>query len=398
MSAYFNNPPLSLRERGFPQTSREVNATMKRIALAAGLAACLGLFAAPAAWADDTVLRRDPKGGKDVNVSGVIEDETPAGVKIKVGKDAQVIPPDDIQHIAYNLKAVGEIEFSTPYGKEQQALGLTGEDRKKGLAEALTLYQNLEKKLKASPNAQRYIDYRIAMLAVQQAKDDPTKTDAALAALNEYRTSNSGGWEIVPVTKTVARMLEDKGDQAGARQAYEDLAANPDVPKDVALGVNLQVAQMMLREKKYGEAEQKLKGVAAGMKPDDPQRAYVAVYLASTQVAQGRLKEAEQPLKDAIKGAADDNLKALAYNALGDYYQQNKQPDEAFWQYLRVDVLYGQDREEHARALYNLWKLFDSVRADQQRSNECLDKLKAMTGTEYAARAEKEAGAVKKTP
>ena len=122
------------------------------------------------------------------------------------------------QHISYNLKAVGEIEFSTPYGKEQQALGLTGEDRKKELAEALTLYQALEKKVKESPNAQRYIDYRIAMLAVQQAKDDPTKTDAALAALNDYRTANSGGWEIVPATKSAARMLEDKGDQAGARR------------------------------------------------------------------------------------------------------------------------------------------------------------------------------------
>ena len=55
-----------------------------------------------------------------------------------------------------------------------------------------------------------------------------------------------------------------------------------------------------------------------------------------------------------IKGADDDKLKALAYNTLGDYYQQAKQPDEAFWNYLRVDVLFNQDREEHARALYNL--------------------------------------------
>ena len=366
---------------------------MKRIALAAGLAACFALFAAPVARADDSVLRRDPKTGKDVTVSGVIQEETPAGVKIKVGKDSVVIPPDEIADIAYDLKAVGDIEFRTPYGKEQQALGLTGADRKKGLEEALRMYQALEKKLKESPAAQRYIDYRIAMLAVHQAKDDPTKAEAAITALNDYRTANSGGWEIVPVTKTLARLLEDKGDQAGARQAYEDLAANPDVPKDVALATNLQVAQMLLREKKYGEAEQKLKGVAAGMKPDDPQRAYVSVYLASTQVAQGHLKEAEQPLKDAIKASGDDNLKALAYNALGDYYQANKQPEEAFWDYLRVDVLYGQDREEHARALYNLWKLFESVRTDQQRSNECLDKLKALTGTEYAARAEKEAGA-----
>jgi predicted Zn-dependent protease len=368
---------------------------MKRIALASGLAACIALSAARA---EDAVYRHDAKAGKDVPVSGTIQDETPAGVKIKPGKDVVTIPPGDIVRIDYDVKVVGPIEFAEPYGKEQDALSKTGEDRKKELVEALDLYRNLAKKLKGAPNAQRYLEYRIALLQVEQAKDDPTKTDDAIKALADYHTSNSGGWEIVPATRLLAQMLEDKGDQAGARLAYEELAANPDVPPGIQLATNLRVARMLLHEKKYADAEQKLKGVAAGMKLDDPQRAYVQVYLASTAVAQGRLKEAEGPLKDAVKGAGDDNLKALAYNTLGDYFQQNKQPEEAFWDYLRVDVLYGQDREEHARALYNLWKLFDSVRGDAPRAQDCLKELKKLTGTEYAARAEKEAAGEKKAP
>ncbi len=372
---------------------------MKRIALAAGLAACLGLFAAPSVRADATIIRHDPKGGKDVILEGVIQSETPAGVKVKVGKDSQLIPPDQIAHISYDLKAVGSIEFDTPYAKEQDALALKGEERKTKLAAVLALYQNLEKQAKESPSAQRYIAYRIAMLKAEQARDDPTKVDDAVAALNDYRTSNGGGWEIVPATKAQARLLEDKGDQAGARDVYKALADDPDVPADIRLDTNLRVARMLLREKKYADAEQTLKGVAAGLKPDDPQRAYVNVYLASTQVAQGRLSEAEQPLKEAIKNAGENNnLKALAYNALGDYYLQSKQPEEAFWDYLRVDTLFPQDREEHARALYHLWKLFDSVRGDAGRSRECLDKLKALTGTDYADRAEKETAGDKKTP
>jgi hypothetical protein len=105
-------------------------------------------------------------------------------------------------------------------------------------------------------------------------------------------------------------------------------------------------------------------------------------------------------LKAAVAGAGDDHLKALAYNALGDYYLQNKQPDEAFWQYLRVDAVYNQDREEHARALYHLWKLFETVRADQPRSNESLQRLedKALAGTDYQARALKETKGTKKAP
>lgn len=262
----------------------------------------------------------------------------------------------------------------------------------------LPLYQKLETQVKESPAAQRYIAYRMAMVKVEQAQDDPTKVDDAVAALNDYRTSNGGGWEIVPATKVQARLLEGKGDLAGARDVYKALADNPDVPADVRLDTNLLLARMLVRDKKYAEAEQTLKGVAAGLKPDDPQQAYVKVYLASTQVAQGRLTEAERPLKDAIKAPGDDNFKALAYNSLGDYYLQSKQPEEAFWDYLRVDTLYPQDREEHARALYHLWKLFDSLRGDAGRSRECLDKLKALTGTDYAARAEKETAGDKKTP
>ena len=370
---------------------------MNRIALAAGLAACLGLFAATAR-ADDSVLRRGP-GGKDVNVSGTIVEESPAGIKIKVGKDAQLIPPEDILHVAYQLKDVTEIEFSTPYGKEQQALGLTGEERKKGLTEALTLYQALQKKLQASPNARRYIDYRIAMVAVDQVKDDSPKTPAAIEALKAFCSANGGGWEIVPATKTAARLLEDSGDKAGARQVYEQLAANPDVPKAIQLSTNLLVARMLVRDKKYPEAEQKLKAVLAGTM-DEKQRAYVQVYLAQTQVAQGNIKDAEKPLRDAAKGDGDDDLKALAYNALGDYYLKSNQPDEAFWQYLRVDALYNQDREEHARALYNLWKLFDSARSDPQRARECLEKLKdkSLDGTEYHDLAVKESAGETKAP
>jgi len=183
------------------------------------------LFAA-SARADDAILRRD-KNGKEATVAGTIVEESPAGIKVKTGKDIVLVPTDDILTVGYGLKDIDIIEFGTPYGKEQQALGLTGEDRKKGLAEALTLYEALQKRLKAAPNAERFIAYRMAMTAVELAKDDATKTQAAIAALNKYRTSNSGGWEIVPATRTLAHLLEDAGQADAARQAYEELAANP---------------------------------------------------------------------------------------------------------------------------------------------------------------------------
>ena len=72
--------------------------------------------------------------------------------------------------------------------------------------------------------------------------------------------------------------------------------------------------------------------------------------------------------------------------------REANRPKDALIAYLHTDMLYAKNKEEHARALYNLSKLFDSVRGDAQRAKECLDRLKdkSLDGTEYQGRAIKE--------
>ena len=76
---------------------------------------------------------------------------------------------------------------------------------------------------------------------------------------------------------------------------------------------------------------------------------------------------------------------------MGDYYLKTTpaQAEEAFWQYLRVDVMYPQDRNEHAKALYHLWKLFDTVKGSKARAEQCYDKLtdKVYAGTDFNRKA-----------
>ena len=77
-------------------------------------------------------------------------------------------------------------------------------------------------------------------------------------------------------------------------------------------------------------------------------------------------------------------------NAFGDYFRARKQDEDAFWHYLRVDVLFAGDKEEHAKALYWLSKLFESVKKDKIKAQECVEKLKSkdLDGTEYGRLAE----------
>jgi hypothetical protein len=167
---------------------------------------------------------------------------------------------------------------------------------------------------------------------------------------------------------------------------------------------NLKSAKLLMRAEDFKGAETKLRAIAAELKENDPQRGYLLVNIAQAQIAQNNLgDDVEKQLTTAASGG-DDALKAAAHNALGEFFEMKKQPEEAFWHYLRVDVMFSQDREEDAKALYHLVKLFDSVRKDLEKSQKCYDRLtdKSFAGTEYQAKAlkekPKEAGGDKKAP
>jgi hypothetical protein len=86
-------------------------------------------------------------------------------------------------------------------------------------------------------------------------------------------------------------------------------------------------------------------------------------------------------------------IKALAANTLGDYYRETGKQEDAFWQYLWVDIVYNQDKHEQAKALYHLSKLFDHVKGDAARAVACRERLlkdKEFSGLEYQKLAAKE--------
>jgi hypothetical protein len=230
------------------------------------------------------------------------------------------------------------------------------------------------------------------MVKAAQAATDPGKLDAAIADLKAFKDAHPDSWQIVAATKALARLLEEKGDVPGARKAYEDLGKIAGVPSQVKLDSDVQVAKLLMRDRKYAEAEAKLKALSAALPNEDPQKAGLLVVLAQAQMEQNQLGEVEPLLRGVVASATDPVQQAQAHNALGDFYQKKNQPEDAFWEYLKVDVLYNQDREQHAKALYFLSKLFDKAKNDPMRAQECKDRLadKNFADLEYAKRAASE--------
>lgn len=356
-------------------------------------AVCLAL-AATTSRGQDIVDYFDPVGKKEETVTGSIESESPVGIKVKPARGPAkelLIPAADIREVRYKCK-VPAVDYRKPFGKERQALqpGVKDEQRKKLLSEALQGFQEILPPLQDTPNAQRFILFKIAQVVARQAEDDKAKVDEAIAKLTAFTKDHSAGWEIASALKQLAQLQEGRGDLQAATRAYADLASVEGITPQMKQESEILGARLLVRAAKYGDAEKKLAALSSTLSAGDPAKSAVQVFLAQCQLAQGNLGTVENQLKTALAGASDAAVQAAGHNILGDYYRQKGQLEDAFWEYLRVDVQYGQDREELAKALYHLATLFDKVKNDRVRAQDCLTRLQdkaAFAGTEYYKKA-----------
>jgi hypothetical protein len=351
------------------------------------LVVALVLGSASLSGADDKVSYREPGARKDTDVSGAIAQESPAGVVIKLKSgQSQTIPALQVRQIVYDNRK-GPLAFRAPDGALNLALAAAprSRQREQQLAKALVGFQELDSELKDSERIHAYLQYRIAQVAAIKAQDDATQADAAIAALKAFQKDFSSSWEIVPALKTLAGLQESKGDAEGASETYKALAGLAGAPEELKRQGQMMLVKMLLHGRKFAEAEKRLAELERTSSENDPQRVFVQVYLAQSRIAQGNTGGTKEMLTKAIESSSDSDLRALAHNALGDFYRQQKQNDAAFWEYLKVDTLYSQDREEEARALYNLAELHDKVHNDPIRAEECRTRLASadFAGTFY---------------
>lgn len=369
---------------------------MKRFATPAALAASFLLASAATVSAQqDEVTYYDRAEKKEVRTGGTIEEETTAGIRFKSKGAVKLIPTPDVRFVAYRSDRVPLVDFHSLAGRESRALatGEKAELRRKTLAEVLKGYEEMAPKLKDAPPAQRYVQFKIASGKYHLSRDDPAQLDAATAALAAFKTDHGKTWETVPCLMMLALALEEKGDPDAAVRAYRELAALPGLPADLQREAAVLEGKLLLRARRFADAEKKFEGLLASSTARDSQQAALLVLRAQSRIGQGKLDGEEGQLRNVLHAGDDAALKAMAYNTLGDYYLKKDAPEDAFWNYLKVDLLYGQDREELARALYHLARLFESVKNDAARGRQCLERLRQLEGTEY----QRKAGAEVKT-
>jgi tetratricopeptide (TPR) repeat protein len=346
-----------------------------------------------AASADDRVDYFDRTKMATVVRLGKIDAESPAGVTILFGlttKTKSFIPYTDVVETRY--------EEEPPETAQARAL-----EAKKQYDMALARYREA---LARAPKTNRfllaYLEWKVVRLVGMNAEGETATSFTRGDAVNHLRRflkEHPDSRFTVDALDLMGRLiLRDDGSAAevitGLRAvkqkhggAAKELGQRCDLLESHVLlqeGQNLFADKPEEAKARYKEAAAKLTELA---KVVDKSAAYdVRVGLAECQAALGQLQAAVKELDAILKDAPDDRVRMLAYLTRGDCYRMNKQYRDAMWDYLWIDVIYNQDREATARALYQLIAVFTEL-GDNPKADQTKERLKKEYGdTRYGKR------------
>ncbi len=223
------------------------------------------------------------------------------------------------------------------------------------------------------------IDYYSALASARLASGGAGDAQAAGRSLLAFINANKDNYHFYDANEVIGDLLVAIGRYDQADTYYNELAAAPwpefKLRAEIGLGRSLEAQDKPDRAMMHYETV--LASDAKGKVVENLQQ-IARIGKAKCLVDQGRSKDAVKILQQVIDQApAEANqILAMGYNALGEAYLKLKQPKEALYAFLHVDLLYNQVPDQHAESLYYLKGLWDQMNKPQ-RSKEAADTLKS---------------------
>ena len=201
--------------------------------------------------------------------------------------------------------------------------------------------------------------------------------DNAIRMANGFLAAHRNSYHVSSAIELLGDLYLANGNQDDARRQYNKLAKAP-APYFQARSAIL-VGKLLQQAGEHVEAlakfEQALEA-AQGSPAAQTQQLEATLHRAISQSANGEVEVATEAVKQIIAqaDAEDAKLLATAYNALGDCYLQSDRQKAARDAFLHVDVLFNSVADQHAKALYELSRIWENL-GQRQRASEAKDRL-----------------------
>ncbi len=289
---------------------------------------------------------------KGTPISGTVSSMTPDEVVMTVGGSDRKFPITEIKRLTFgdDPTELRRARDSVANGQLEAAL----EDLKKIDPD------NLRREY-VKQDYDFYKAFCHGKLALLGGAEKPAAVTQLRAFMTATKGTNYHAYEAAELLGDLAMSLESYDN---ALKFYAFLGRSS-IPDNQLRAATLE-GRALLAQNKPTEALQKFEGVISHI-TDDPaanrQKLFAAigkaVCLAETGAGDEGLKLVEEII--AQNDSQDTQLFARAYNALGICHLKAKRPKDALLAFLHVDLLFSDQDDAHAEALYHLAKLWTDL-------------------------------------
>jgi tetratricopeptide (TPR) repeat protein len=313
---------------------------------------------------DSIQLIRSSGGGRALN--GKITGVSPLNIQIQTSQETRDIHPSQINRISF-LNQPLEI------------------DRARNQMNSGRFDDALEELQKISDTIGREeIKQEIAFLKARAAAEISLRgggvsSQEAGRAVADFLRNFPNSYHFYPATELQGQLLLAIGRFELAETEFAKLQDSQ--WQEYIIRGWFQQSESLIQQNKPEQAAAVLRQILEDPNTDDLTQNYkllAKTRLALTEGMQGRGAEAIQSLEQIIKVENADNsiLFAYAYNSLGSIYLQQGKTKEAMMAFLHTELLYPNESEAHAEALYQLALIWPKL--DQnERANRARNTLKS---------------------
>jgi tetratricopeptide (TPR) repeat protein len=302
---------------------------------------------------------------------GIVSDMSKTEVTLSSGGAKRAFPANEIQRINFDGEP-GDLS-------QARTTILTTANYKAALEDLKKV--DLKKVDTRADMIKQEVDFYRALCLAHLSLTEGGEKKAAEDALTKFCKDHKESYHFYPAAELAGDVAAAAGRYDDAAKYYNAVAGAP--WDDTRIRANVSLARMLSAQGKYPEALEKYDAVAKDVDTPETgpykQQAIVgrAVCLAETSKPDEAIALINDPKGViATNDPKDTKLMSRAYNALGTAYSRAGKKKEAILAFLHTDLLYFQDPDAHAEALYNLAGLFqDTNKAD--RSIEARNTLKA---------------------
>lgn len=193
----------------------------------------------------------------------------------------------------------------------------------------------------------------------------------------DFLSQNRSSYHVSEVIELLGQAHLAAGDSDEALNQFRKLAKAPS--KFFRARSSILIGRVLQQQGDHQEALAEFDKALAAAKDNaaaESELFKATLYRAVSQSALGDVGSATTTVKSIIKQADSKDIEVLAaaYNALGDCYLQSDKQKAARDAYLHVDLLFHSSDEHHAKALYELSRLWTEF-GHEGRASDARERL-----------------------